>query len=66
MAKRLCKCGHRFYKHQDYPLDWPFCKGSNVPKYSPLSCDCFMYDPIDNLEYLEECYLKRVNKNVKK
>jgi hypothetical protein len=59
MAKRYCKCGHRFYKHGHYPLDWPYCKGKKVPQYSPNHCPCRDYEPVGNLEYLESEYEKR-------
>jgi hypothetical protein len=62
MSKRLCKCGHRKYKHNPYPLDWPYCKGANVPKYHLRGCLCGRYDPPDNLEYLENLVDKDVNR----
>ena len=69
MAQRLCKCGHRKYKHQDYPTDSPHCKALPWRWYgdddSPiiLGCLCHTYEPISNLEYLEICYTKSVDKN---
>jgi hypothetical protein len=65
MSKRrpICRCGHRYYKHNDYPLDWPFCKGKDVPKYSADNCRCSEYKPLPNLEYLERKYIESVGKN---
>jgi hypothetical protein len=57
---RLCKCGHRKYKHNPYPLDWPYCKGANEPKFSWKACLCCWYVPMSNLEYLESL----VNNNI--
>lgn len=66
MSKRypLCKCGHRYYKHNVYPLDFTFCKGANVPKYSIDSCMCSEYKAMPNLEYLEGKYIESVGKNL--
>jgi hypothetical protein len=63
--KRLCTCGHRKYKHNQYPLDRPFCKGAgedriyNKEKWVKW-CMCIKYEPIGNLEWLE----LQVDKNV--
>lgn len=62
---RLCKCGHRKYRHNVYPLDLPFCKGNDTEKYSLFGCLCCKYDPQDNLEWLEAQYNKLVSKNKK-
>lgn len=59
MARRLCRCGHRFYKHQHYPIDTPHCKalpwqwfGIDDDPIVP-GCKCSNYVPMTNLEYLE-------------
>ena len=63
MAKRLCKCGHRKYKHKEYPIDMPYCKGNNAPTVSDLGCRCFEYEPQTNLQYLEWKYKGLVGNN---
>lgn len=69
MALRFCKCGHRKYKHNRYPIDSPECKALPWKWYgdddSPIipGCPCQDYTPIDNLEYLEMKYVEAVDKN---
>lgn len=63
MARPYCRCGHRFYKHGEYPLDYPFCKGKNLPKYDLNSCRCDEYNPLLNLELLEKLYVRSLDKN---
>ena len=69
MAQRLCKCGHRKYKHQYYPIDTPHCKAIPWKWYGEydediiIGCLCRKYDPMSNLQYLEMCYEEIVDKN---
>ena len=69
MTLRLCRCGHIKSKHKreysGYPIDAPECDGENLPRYHLDHCRCQGYDPKQNLEYLEEQYLRLVDKNKK-
>jgi hypothetical protein len=67
--ERICTCGHRKYKHSLYPLDRTFCKGVNAGSIINLNedeafklCLCIKYEPIGNLEWLEQ----QVDKNLSK